>query len=174
MWRSNVWRDRFAGFLLVFGFAIASLGDDCDDDKKKTENVQPASAAAPTPESLAGMDEGALKICAVPKVAMTDIPVTIVPLEVGEKPVKIELKKVGESYCEYWRGESLSRLWWNGLEFRSDANLTELGVYYLPKYTDRPETKDLSYAKAMKMPDSNFRLNVRVLAQIPHIEVQAR
>lgn len=165
---------KISRFTLAF-VALASLGmcgDDCDE-KKPTEGA-PAAAVPPTPEKLAGMGEGALRVCAIPKADMSDVPISITFPEQSEKPVRLELKKTDKGYCEYWRAPSLSRLWWNSLQFTSDANLTEVGVYYTPKYHENPKAEDLAYAKAVQRQDGSFRLNVRVISETtPSIEVHA-
>lgn len=164
--------DRILFLILAAGW-IGAAADDCDDDKKPKEGT-PAVAIAPTPEKLAGMSEGALRICAIPKTDVSEIPISISFPEQNEKPIRLDLKKGEKGYCEYWRASTLSRLWSNGMQFNSDASLTEVGVYYTAKYNENPKAEDLTYAKAAQLQDGSFRLNVRIITETPWIEVHAR
>lgn len=168
--------DKYSSILAILCFAGASLGDDCDDDDKKSKDgVKVAQHDPPTPEMIAGMGDGALKICVTPKADVSELPLIITFPEQSElKPVQLALKKTEKGYCEYWRGEVLSRLWWNGLQLGSPAELSEIGVYFEDKYKENPKADDLKYAKAERQSDGSYRINVRVITETPHIEVHSR
>lgn len=169
----------FGAALFVMLVGLASFGGDCDDDDKKDskkEGTPVASATPPTPEKIAGMGDGAIKICVITKGDVGEtMPFKITFAESSDKPVDIVLKKAEKGYCEYWKTVAISRLWWNGLRFSSPAVMTEVGVYYLKEYKDNPAKDDVSYAKAELIGDDVYALNVRVISQqVPHIEVHAK
>lgn len=173
MKRSRIWWLLSGhGVLMAALFGIASLGDDCDDDKKK--EAPAASSQAPTPEKIAGVEDGVVKVCAVPKVPADEAPLTLSLAERDDKPAQHTLKKTDKGLCDWVTTGDLTRLGWNGLVFKSDYNFSEVGIYYLEKFKENPTDKDLSYAKAAPMPDGSFRLNLRILSEVPGAEMHVR
>lgn len=143
-----------------------------------------ASAEVPTPEKIAGIEFGSVKLCVVPKAgaAPAEVSVKVAPIfndgdpKEGKPSEKtFALKKAEKGYCDFVHPD-FSRLWGNILMVTAtDVPLDEVGIYYLKDWKENPTGEALTYAKLVKTNDETFKVNVLIAnAVVPTIQVQVK
>lgn len=143
-----------------------------------------ASADVPTPEKIAGIEFGSVKLCVVPKAgaAPAEVSVKVAPIFNNEgnqegKPSEktFALKKAEKGYCDFVHPD-FSRLWGNILMVTAtDVPLDEVGIYYLKDWKENPSGESLTYAKLVTTSDGVFKVNVLIAnAVVPTIQVQVK
>lgn len=174
-WLDEMWPWCAMALSMVASAALTFTMNACDDDKPSEKGKSAQAVTPPTPEKIAGMSDGALKICATAKGGDmgAEIVVKLKKDETDDPEAQLHLARTDKGYCGFWN-TNLNRLWRNGLRFTSDATLTELGVFYLKTWKETPAADDLTYVKAVELHDV-WAINVSVVSQeIPWITVEAK
>ena len=169
---------------ILFGVAMA-----CDEPNGKTaapaaSGTPAASADVPTPEKIAGIEFGSVKLCVVPKAGATppEVNVKVSPIFNDGKPEDgkpnekvVPLKKGEKGYCDFVHPD-FSRLWGNILMVTAtDVPLDEVGIYYLKDWKENPNADALTYAKLVLTSDGVFKVSVLIAnAVVPVIQVQVK
>lgn len=159
----------------------------CKEMSEGPKSVAPAasgSAAAsdqPTPEKIAGVEYGTVRLCVVPKGGITPdvVAVKVAPMFIEGDPAardkEFSLKKGKKGYCDFVHPD-FSRFWGNFLHVTTtNIPLDEVGVYYLKDWKENPAGDSLAYAKAVMTKDGEFALGVLIAsATVPLITITVK